>query len=51
MANYDDWLDQVKEQAGNDFDHLADWYSFREAWKDGIKPSEAIDDAKEWIDD
>ena len=49
MANYDDWLDQVKEQVGDDFAYLADWYSFQTAWQYGMKPSEAIADAKEWL--
>lgn len=50
-ANFDQWLDQVKEQAGEDYYWMADWYSFLTAYEEGMKPSEAIKDAKEWLNE
>lgn len=51
MANFDNWIEQVKEQCVDfNFEYLSDWYSFRQAWADGMKPSEAIKDAVEWMD-
>ena len=48
--NYSDWLADVKKQAGEYYEYYSEWYSFRAAYDERMKPSEAIADCKEWLE-
>ncbi len=49
-ANYVEWLEEVKREAGEDYAYMADWYSFRTAYEERMKPNEAVKDCKEWLE-
>jgi hypothetical protein len=50
MADFETWMDAVKDQAGADYDDMASVYSFLEAYHDGMKPYEAIEDCLDWLE-
>lgn len=50
MASFEDWIERVKELAGEDYAYYADWYSFRTAYESGMTPEAAYKDCVEWME-
>lgn len=48
-ANYAEWLKQVEDDPRY-YKEMADWYPFRMAYDQGMKPSKAVKDCKEWLE-
>ena len=51
MANYDDWLNAVLDllnKSGLTGEHVG--WSWRDLYKDNVKPKEAVEDYVKWLD-
>ncbi len=50
MANFDTWIEAVKDQAGDNYDDFASVYSFLQAYEDEMTPEEAVAECREWLE-
>ena len=50
-ASFDEWLEAVKQSAGKDYDEFEMLYSFQTAYDEGMKPNEAVQDCREWLEE
>lgn len=47
--HYEEWLALVVQEYGSDYGYAAQHYSFRTAFDQGMTPSGAVRDCKDWL--
>jgi len=47
--SYEQWIIEAKKAAGSAFARLANLYSFKAAFDDGLTPAGAVKDCRAWL--